>query len=153
VVLTDTQHKADFAQHCEILKDLLSNIELGVITTPLWNTQSINDPSMNNPRYVKEYILDLLSNAFSNLSKNQIIEFISRMFSLCNPNSNIGEFKNHIRDFLVEIKEFSSGDENSKLYEDEKVEKAKKQSEIDMLIPGMIPPHDPRRDNEDIGNI
>jgi len=51
--------------------------------------------------------------------------------------------------FLVNVKEFSKGDDNSKLFTDEKEIQAKKQSEIDMQIPGMIPPNDPRLDQED----
>lgn len=76
-------------------------------------------------------------------------------------------FKKHARDFLVQIKEFSGGDDNARLYFEEEVplpnspllvfllahrcvfskeqmKAQKRQSELN--VPGLVQPNDPRRD-------
>lgn len=71
--------------------------------------------------------------------------FVEGLFSL----KDLNLFKNHLRDFLVQIKEFAGGEDNAKLYEADKEAEAakvtKEETERNMQIPGMIPPNaDPR---------
>lgn len=44
--------------------------------------------------------------------------FVTGLFEL---NRDFGRFQNHLRDFLVQIKEFSGGDDNARLYLAEEV--------------------------------
>lgn len=45
-------------------------------------------------------------------------KFVTGLFEL---NRDFGRFQNHLRDFLVQIKEFSGGDDNARLYLAEEV--------------------------------
>lgn len=76
------------------------------------------------------------------LCRQQLQGFVNGLFSL---SADLAAFKNHIRDFLVLMREFSSGD-NSELFLDE--EEATKQAAAEqhrkkmLAIPGMIAPQD-----------
>jgi len=100
VVLTDTMHKSDFSNHCQIVKDMLTVIEMGGLTIPIWDTNIITDTSMTNQRFVREHIINLLIKAFPNLSKNQVLEFVTKLCNLCNPKFSLADFKIHFRDFF-----------------------------------------------------
>ncbi len=100
---------------------------------------------MTNPRFLREHICQLLAQSYPNLSQGQVVAFVEGLFSL----KDLNLFKNHLRDFLVQIKEFAGGEDNAKLYEADKEAEAakatKEETERNMQIPGMIPPNaDPR---------
>jgi len=59
-------------------------------------------------------------------------------------------FCNHLRDFLVQLKEFSDGDSNKELFsaEDEANRNASGQREL--AIPGLVGANDPRRETENM---
>ena len=100
---------------------------------------------MTNSRFLREHICQLLAQSYPNLSQAQIMAFVEGLFSL----KDLNLFKNHLRDFLVQIKEFAGGEDNAKLYEADKEAEAakatKEETERNMQIPGMIPPNvDPR---------
>jgi len=78
--------------------------------------------------------------------REQVKLFVLGLFE----QKDLAAFKLHLRDFLVQLKEFSEGGSNAELFLEEK-EKEQAQAEQeqfkrDMAIPGMVPQHDKRRD-------
>ncbi len=105
--------------------------------------------------------MQLLQGAFPNLQpyapplfivmtrRTQIKVFVQGLFEL---NQDMMAFKQHLRDFLVQLKEFSGAD-NSDLYleerETELEQRRKAELEAAMRVPGMLKPHDRPDEMED----
>eukprot|EP01128_Nolandella_sp_AFSM9_P008513 TRINITY_DN5220_c0_g1_i1.p1 TRINITY_DN5220_c0_g1~~TRINITY_DN5220_c0_g1_i1.p1 ORF type:complete len:1077 (+),score=219.69 TRINITY_DN5220_c0_g1_i1:18-3248(+) len=138
-VLTDTFHKADFKLHCEVLIQIIYAVEADLVTTPLFNPQTQTDSNMNNRLFLRQYVSKLLLRPFGNVNPEHIHNFVLGLFDL---NKEMVQFHNHLRDFLVQIKQYSAGDDNAVMYEREE---AASRSAKAMAIPGMVQPHDPRR--------
>jgi len=146
VVLTDTFHKHNFASQADILRKMFIAVEEGHISAPLWDAQKVSDPNMNNPKFLRQYVANLLTTSFKNLTQSQVKEFVVGLFAKKDPEA----FRGHLRDFLVNIKEFGGGDNNAELFriekEKEQAQAQEEQTKREMAIPGMIAPHDPRRE-------
>jgi exportin-1 len=67
---------------------------------PLWNTKEITDPTMTNQRFLRDYVCKLLIKSFPNLLPSQVQHFVLGLFEL----KELSSFKNHLRDFLCQIK-------------------------------------------------
>lgn len=80
--------------HATILAYMFTLVELGRILVPL-------GPVPDNRVYVQEFVARLLKAAFTHLSDNQIKITVQGLFNL---DQNIPAFKEHLRDFLVEIR-------------------------------------------------
>jgi exportin-1 len=148
-VLTDTFHKSSFSLQASILSKMVTLVESGQVRVPLWDPTKMPNinPNTTNQMFLREYVMNLLATAFPHLSKEQVRLFVLGLFDLC---KDPDAFKMHLRDFLVQLKEFEG--DNSDLYLDEK-ERAlalaqSEQSAKELAIPGMVPPNDPRRANE-----
>ena len=142
-VATDLSHAHGLTMQCTILAYLFQIVEDGVIHVPLFEPIAhAQDPSMNNVRFVKERLSVLFQSAYSHLQPTQIQVTIEGLFSF---NRNVTVFKDHLRDFLVQIKEFS-GEDDSQLYIEEKENEIRKaQAEkrsAQLTVPGIINPHD-----------
>lgn len=65
---------------------------------------------------------------------------------------NLQAFKEHLRDFLIQIKEFA-GDDTSDLYLPEREEALKKAAEekrkVQASVPGILNPHEIPEDMQD----
>lgn len=91
-----------------------------------------------NVQYVHTRLLELLKHAFPHLQEAQLVVFIKGLFALDN---DITAFREHLRDFLVQIREIS-GDDLSDLYLEEReaelaaaeAEKLKQKSGV----PGLV---------------
>jgi exportin-1 len=106
-LLTDTFHKPGFKFQSSILAHLFDIVANNHITIPLFSGnnhpfQGQNFP--NNQTFVKTYTCHLLHKHFSNVSQQQIEMFVDGLFKL---NRDIIKFKEHIRDFLIQLKEFN----------------------------------------------
>jgi len=44
-------------------------VETGQVRVPLWDPAKINNPGMTNQVFLREYVMNLLLNAFPNVSK------------------------------------------------------------------------------------
>jgi len=147
-VLTDTLHKAGFKYHSRILLNMITAVENGRVSVSLFESTRVGDSVTTSNRVLfREHLVKLLSGAFSNLSEKQVRDFILR---LCEINE-IEEFRLHLRDFLVQMKEFSAGD-NTQLYLEEKEREKALQDKHELSVPGLVPPHDPRHDNSGMMN-
>ncbi|XP_071834526.1 exportin-1-like isoform X2 [Apostichopus japonicus] len=137
-VVTDTSHTAGLTMHATILAYMFSIVEGGKITDPLSQSQG----TKTNGLYIKEFTGSLLKAAFPHLLDAQIKVFVTGLFSL---NQDIPATKEHLRDFLVQIKEVA-GDDTSGLFLEER-EAALKQAEeekhkVQLSVPGIVNPHD-----------
>ena len=78
-----------------------------------------------------------------NLSQIQSQAVVTGMFDL---RKDHGAFKNHLRDFLVQTKEFSTSD-NAELYAEETSSQRQREKERLDAIPGMVKPSDIQQDD------
>merc|ERR1712151_974193 len=94
-------------------------------------------PGTTNPVFLRDHISSLLVASFPNLSRTQVGKFVEGMFDV---KMDLPNFKTHLRDFLIELKEFSTED-NSALFAEER-EKAAREREAAIMaersaIPGI----------------
>eukprot|EP00993_Chasmostoma_nieuportense_P007598 NODE_86_length_3321_cov_122.116468_g80_i0.p1 GENE.NODE_86_length_3321_cov_122.116468_g80_i0~~NODE_86_length_3321_cov_122.116468_g80_i0.p1 ORF type:complete len:1072 (-),score=349.09 NODE_86_length_3321_cov_122.116468_g80_i0:63-3278(-) len=151
VVLTDTLHKTGFKLQCAIIQHMIQVVTRGCITAPL--SPQISSAE-GNVAYVQQYLLNLFT-TFPNLTRRQIEVFIKGMFDL---QSELHTFKTHIRDFLIQLKEFAAQD-NTDLYDEEReAELQRKKEEMAKrleTVPGLQQPSppNPREDPEKEGDM
>lgn len=93
-VVTDTSHTAGLGNHAIILAYMFSLVENNKITVHL-------GPIPDNTIFIQEYVASLLKSAFSHLTDNQIKVFVTGLFNL---DENVQAFKEHLRDFLIQIR-------------------------------------------------
>nr|QEL13144.1 XPO1a [Nicotiana benthamiana] len=137
-VLTDTFHKPGFKLHVLVLQHLFCLVESGRLTEPLWDASTVPFPYPNNATFVREYSIKLLSSSFPNMTSAEVTQFVSGLFESTN---DLPTFKNHIRDFLVQSKEFSAQD-NKDLYAEEVAAQRETERQRMLSIPGLIAPNE-----------
>merc|ERR1712025_1459862 len=140
-VVTDTSHTAGLTMHATILGYMFSLVETDKITAPL-NAKEQGASGMNNMTYIQGFVANMLKNAFPHLTDNQIKITVTGLFNL---DQDIPAFKDHLRDFLVQIREFT-GEDDSDLFLEER-EAALKTAQDDkrrvqMSVPGILNPHE-----------
>jgi len=110
-----------------------------VIKQPLWDISAKGASAYpDNASYVREQLITLLSTSFPNLTHGQVQACVAGMFDL----KDHSMFKNHLRDFLVQTKQFASQD-NAELYAEEAAAKAAvERQRLDAVVPGIIPPNE-----------
>jgi exportin-1 len=148
VVLTDTFHKAAFKLHATMLMSMIDAVESGQVSSPLWNPAT--HPNINsNQAFLREHLFQMLARSFSNLNQQQITMFVQGMFAHC---KDLPSFKAHLRDFLVQLKEFAGAD-NSDLFLDEREQQLlaqKEQEKKKLAVPGMVAPQNQANWNPDL---
>jgi exportin-1 len=134
--MTDTFHKPGFKLHVLIMQHLFSVVgDPTVLTCPIWDSASQKQfPS--NEHYVREHLTGLLVSSFPNMSQIQVQAVVSGMFDL---RKDYAAFKSHLRDFLVQTKEFATTD-NAELYAEETASQAENETQRLSHIPGMVKP-------------
>ncbi|KAK5843236.1 protein EXPORTIN 1A isoform X1 [Gossypium arboreum] len=137
-VLTDTFHKPGFKLHVLVLQHLFCLVESGLLTEPLWDAATVPYPYPNNGMFVREYTIKLLSTSFPNMTAAEVSQFVNGLFDSRN---DLSTFKNHIRDFLVQSKEFSAQD-NKDLYAEEAALQRERERQRMLSIPGLIAPNE-----------
>lgn len=143
-VMTDSFHKPGFKSQARILHHLFTILDANVITQPLWDvaTQPGGAAAFpNNAAFVRAHVVGLLSTSFPNLTQAQVAACVSGMFEY----KDFSAFKHHLRDFLVQTKQFASQD-NAELFAEDVVKQVEEQREsrqrLLAAIPGMIPQAD-----------
>ncbi|KAL9689395.1 hypothetical protein QQ045_009780 [Rhodiola kirilowii] len=137
-VLTDTFHKPGFKLHVLVLQHLFCLVESGALTEPLWDVATTTCPFPNNSVFVKDYSIKLLSSSFPNMTTAEVTLFVN---GLVESRLDLSIFKNHIRDFLVQSKEFSAQD-NKDLYAEEAAAQRERERQRMLTIPGLIAPNE-----------
>merc|ERR1712025_1015043 len=147
-VVTDTSHTAGLTMHATILAYMFSLVETDKITAPLNSTEQTAN-NMNNMAYIQTFVANLLKNAFPHLTDNQIKITVTGLFNL---DQDIPAFKDHLRDFLVQIREFT-GEDDSDLFLEEREEALRTAQEdkrkVQMSVPGILNPHEIAEEMQD----
>lgn len=150
VVMTDRLHKSGFKMHATLLRQTFSLIELGQVSAPLFDP-STQPPGQTNQQFVRQSVLDLLSRSFPNLTRSMIVEFVTGLFD---QSKDLTAYKTHLRDFLVQLKEFSAED-NSDLFHEEaalqRTQQEKEQRLSKLAVPGMVNPYE--APDPDLGDL
>jgi len=138
-VMTDRLHKSGFRMHATLLRMMFHLVQTNQVTVPLFDLASA-PPGQSNPVFLRDHISNLLITSFPNLTRSQVSNFVEGMFDI---KMDLTNFKTHLRDFLIQLKEFSNED-NTGLYSEEQ-ERASKQREAEIraqrsAIPGMLKP-------------
>ncbi|KAJ3610914.1 hypothetical protein NHX12_023004 [Muraenolepis orangiensis] len=136
-VVTDTSHTAGLTMHASILAYMFNLVEEGKISTAL-NPAA----TTSNQVFIQEYVANLLKTAFPHLQDAQVKVFVTGLFSL---NQDIPAFKEHLRDFLVQIKEFAGEDTTDLFLEEREASLRQSQEEkhkIQLSVPGILNPHE-----------
>ncbi|XP_010506498.1 PREDICTED: protein EXPORTIN 1B [Camelina sativa] len=144
-VLTDTFHKPGFKLHVLVLQHLFSLVESDSLTEPLWDAATIPHSYPNNAAFIREYTIKLLSSSFPNMTTTEVTQFVNGLYET---RSDAGRFKNNIRDFLVQSKEFSAQD-NKDLYAEEAAAQMERERQRMLSIPGLIAPSEIQDDMAD----
>ncbi|CAB3992025.1 exportin-1 isoform X1 [Paramuricea clavata] len=140
-VVTDTSHTAGLNHHATILSHMFHLLEAGKVVAPLYDPAQYPGVT-NNHEYVHQYVSNLLKQAFPHLQPDQVRILVEGFFTL---NQDIPAFKEHLRDFLVQIKEFRDEDTTDLFLLERETELKKAQEEkrqIQLTVPGIINPHD-----------
>ncbi|KAF9584656.1 Karyopherin transporter, partial [Lunasporangiospora selenospora] len=151
-VLTDNNHKSGFKLQSQLLARMFFLVETGAVQAPLFSAQQVQDPDMTNVKFLREYMINLLQNAFPHLQPTQVRTFTLALFET---NRDPNKFKLHLRDFLIQLTEFGSTEtEQNDLFLDEREAeleaKRKQEREAALRIPGLVKPSDlPTMDEDD----
>jgi len=138
-VLTDRLHKSGFKMHATLLRHMAHLVQMNQVTVPLFDP-AIAQPGQTNSVFLRDHISQLLLSAFPNLTRSQVSQFVEGMFDL---KMDLPTFKIHVRDFLIQLKEFSVED-NSGLFEEEADQKRRQLEEAAFAqrsaVPGILKP-------------
>lgn len=139
-VITDPSLTAGLVQQTTVLAYIFSVIETDKIRVPLSPTQL--QSNLSNVVFVKQYVRDLLKKVYPHLNDAQIDITVKGFFDL---DQDIPAFKDHLRDFLIQIREFSGTDDSDLFLAERELllkqhEEEKRRRE--MMVPGIINPHD-----------
>ena len=139
-VMTDRLHKSGFKMHSTLLRQMFHLVQLNQVTVPLFDPAT-QPPGQTNPAFLREYISNLLIASFQTLTKAQVAKFVDGMFDT---NMDLATFKTHLRDFLIELKEFQEDGDNSGLYAEEQDRERRMREQAAMAersaVPGMLKP-------------
>uniref|UniRef100_A0A7S2SV89 Exportin-1 n=1 Tax=Rhizochromulina marina TaxID=1034831 RepID=A0A7S2SV89_9STRA len=160
-VMTDRLHKNGFKMHSTLLRHMIHVVEMGQVTTPLFDLSAAT-PGMTNQAFLREHITGLLVSAFPHLTKAQVVLFVSGTKSqdpihghqgLFDVNMDLPTFKQLLRDFLVQIKEFAAED-NQDLYYEETQQTREQQLTSEharrQAVPGILNPYEVPDDMADL---
>lgn len=124
-VLTDSDHKAGFTTQSQILMKIIELLDSGRVSKPIYEDNEAPSGT-SNIAYFKEYMTNLLLNAFPHLQRAKVSNFIGNLvLQYREPH----RFKTTLRDFLLEIKEFDGSDTEYLFAEDKERELQNKQNE------------------------
>lgn len=138
-VITQPDHKSGFTYQSQLLAQLVHLVEDEVIKVPLYTPDQASEGTSNS-EFLKQFLGHLLSSAFENLQKDQLVNFLSILTTVY---KDLDKFKSTLRDFLVQIKQFG-GDATDYLFaEDKEIEKQEQtriKREKDLQVGGLIKP-------------
>jgi exportin-1 len=143
-VLTDRLHKSGFVLQASILMQLFHSVQCGRIQVPLHSL----GPQVDNVTFLKDHLCGLLLQTFPNCTKTQVQAFTRGLFDL---QMDINAFKQHLRDFLITIKEFATEDNSDLFLEEEQAKldmKRKEEYAYLASVPGMIKPSERSEDDD-----
>ncbi|TID15708.1 hypothetical protein E6O75_ATG08036 [Venturia nashicola] len=137
-VLTDSDHKSGFKSQATLLAKMFWLVESNKLQGPIY-TPDLAPQGTPNREFLRQFVGNLLTTAFPNLTAAQISNFIDGMFAT---NTDQNRFKLILRDFLISLKEFSG--DNAELFAEERELAAKnakdQERERAMKVGGLLKP-------------
>ncbi|ORY12240.1 CRM1 C terminal-domain-containing protein [Clohesyomyces aquaticus] len=137
-VLTDSDHKAGFKSQSMLLAKMFWLVDSNKLEGPIY-TPDLAAAGTPNREFLRNFVGNLLANAFPNLQTGQIASFIDGLFAT---NSDLNKFKVILRDFLISLKEFSG--DNAELFAEEREQAARTAKEQEreraMKVGGLLKP-------------
>ncbi|KAF2672800.1 hypothetical protein BT63DRAFT_382687 [Microthyrium microscopicum] len=137
-VLTDSDHKAGFKHQANLVAKMFWLVETNKIGGPVYTAEQAPEGTPNK-EFVKQFTGTLLLTAYPNLQATQTSNFIDALFAT---NLDSTRFKVVLRDFLVQLKEFSG--DNAELFSEERELAAKQQKEDErqraLKVGGLLKP-------------
>jgi exportin-1 len=137
--MTDRLHKSGFKMHATLLRYMFHLVQMNQVTVPLFDPGSAT-VGQANPAFLRDHISSLLNQSFPNLTRTQVSTFVDGMFDL---GMDLPTFKTHLRDFLIQLKEFSAED-NSGLFGEEHDAQERQHLEAQTAhrnaVPGLLKP-------------
>jgi len=124
---------AGLSYYADILCQLFSAAEF-FITVPL----NVDNAAQSNIDFVYQFVGNLLKSAFAHLSDDQIRVTVKGFYSF---NQDPVRMKSHLRDFLVQIKEFV-GEDTTDLFIEEREAEIQAMQKKKMAVPGILNPHE-----------
>ncbi|KAJ7821373.1 CRM1 C terminal-domain-containing protein [Mycena olivaceomarginata] len=138
-VLTDTDHKSGFKLQVVVLARMFQLVDTEPIPARLFDPAQVPDPNMTNLVFLREYTANLLHGAFPHVPASDVHTLVE---GLATYHGDSNRFRLSVRDFLIQLKEFSG--DNTELFLEEKEEEVKRKAEEErqaaMQIPGMLKP-------------
>ncbi|KAH7932765.1 hypothetical protein HPB49_002391 [Dermacentor silvarum] len=136
-VVTDTSHTAGLSMQASILAYMFSIVEANKVTLRLHDWSFLMAVT-----FERLFVVDVHCIMMFSYCSAQVKITVQGFFNL---NQDIQAFKEHLRDFLVQIREYT-GEDDSDLFLEER-EAALRQAEeekrkIRMLVPGILNPHE-----------
>lgn len=143
-VITDRSQTGNLTLQASVLAYMFKMIENGIITVGLSDSVPADNTvtAEVNVQYIYDSLTVLLKQAFPHLQETQITLFIKGLFSF---DQDIGAFREHVRDFLVQIREFSGADLADLYLEEREAEIAKAQNDklkAQSAVPGLLGPNE-----------
>ncbi|CAK4226795.1 unnamed protein product [Aphanomyces euteiches] len=157
VVLTDRLHKFGFKMHAALLKHMFTLVETNQVNVPLWESlpgvPPVMPPGQTNSQFLKEYVANMIGTSFPNMSPRQVRAFVVGCFDM---SKDLPAFKKHLRDFLVNVKEFA-GEDNADLFLEESMaltqEKLKQETNARLAVPGLVNPNERPDGPDDMSDL
>lgn len=146
-VLTDSGHMSGFAQQTTILATLFR-----LVNGPLAGMDIFPDTDpTQNAAALQAYCVTLLSGAFPNMARVQVMQFASNLGVY---HSDLETFRGEVRDFLVVLKELSPDAADAADLAQEEKERERKRAEEEhqkkaQKIPGMLKPAEIKIDEDE----
>jgi exportin-1 len=141
-IMTDRLHKSGFRLQATLLMHILQTVALGQVTVPLFDSSSV-PPGTDNAIFLKDFLSNILSNAFPNVTRRDIHAFVANLF---NTSIGIEGYKQYVRDFLITCKEFATEDNNELYLEEHEAHAAmiaEEQEQYRRSVPGLGAIDDP----------
>uniref|UniRef100_A0A914WL50 Exportin-1 C-terminal domain-containing protein n=1 Tax=Plectus sambesii TaxID=2011161 RepID=A0A914WL50_9BILA len=136
-VVTDSSQVqvAGLSYYAEILCQMFTAVESSaIISTPL----NAENQQQSNVDFIYEFVGRLFKAAFPHLSDNQIRVTVKGFYSF---NQEPAKMKEHLRDFLVQLKEFV-GEDTTDLYLEEREAEIQAVQKKKQAVPGILNPHE-----------
>ena len=125
--------------HATLLRQMFHLVQMNQVTVPLFDP-STAPVGRTNATFLRDHISNLLLTSFPNLTRTQVAKFVEGMMDIT---MDLPTFKSHLRDFLIQLKEFSVED-NSGLFSEEQEQELRQREEMIRAqrseIPGMLKP-------------
>mmetsp|Transcript_6574 Transcript_6574/g.9554 ORF Transcript_6574/g.9554 Transcript_6574/m.9554 type:complete len:1090 (+) Transcript_6574:327-3596(+) len=137
--ITDTFHMSGFRHHVSILHMIFKDVALNQVRVQLLDENKKPHNFRSNVDFVRQFCINSLRNELPNVAEQKIVNFLDLILRLSSSGSE-NKIVNPVRDFLVEIKEFSFSPEQKSLYYEQQDHRHQMRANEERNVPGMMGP-------------